>query len=158
MHLGAGPPTTYPPAYDPPLQFAFAVVEPGEAELKELLSRLGAYNRTRADWNRRIVAVTLRDADGTLVGGGWAQVLLGLAEIRGVWVRENLRGRDLGTEVMRRLEAAARERGATRAMLFTYSFQAGPFFERLGYAWLATLPRSQGNAERHDLTEELGEG
>lgn len=137
---------------------AFAVVEPGEAELEALLSRLGAYNRERADWRRRSVAVTLRDGDGALVGGGWAKVLLGLAEIRAVWVREDLRGRDLGTEVMRRLETAARERGATRAMLFTYSFQARPFYERLGYAWLATLPFPQGGVERHYLTKELGEG
>ena len=62
------------------------------------------------------LGVFLRDDAGTLVGGasGYVKVILAL-------------------------EQAARERGCTHAHLDTFSFQARPFYEKLGYEVFSTL-------------------
>jgi len=50
-----------------------------------------------------------------------------------------LRGAGHGTRLMENAEAYARSRGAVSATLETYSFQARPFYERLGYEVFSTL-------------------
>jgi GNAT superfamily N-acetyltransferase len=61
-----------------------------------------------------------------LVWGGWLQVFH-------LWISETARGRGHGSRLMREAEAYAKCRGAVGATLETYSFQATPFYERLGY-------------------------
>jgi ribosomal protein S18 acetylase RimI-like enzyme len=50
-----------------------------------------------------------------------------------LWVAATARGQGHGTRLMQDAEAYARARGAIGATLETYSFQARPFYERLGY-------------------------
>ena len=69
------------------------------------------------------------DVLGGLIGllwGGWLQVSY-------VWVAEAARGQGLGARLMQAAEAYAKSRGAFGATLETHSFQARPFYERLGY-------------------------
>ncbi|HVN02709.1 MAG TPA: GNAT family N-acetyltransferase [Caulobacteraceae bacterium] len=69
------------------------------------------------------------DVLGGLIGllwGGWLQVSY-------VWVAEAARGQGLGARLMQAAEAYAKSRGAVGATLETHSFQARPFYERLGY-------------------------
>ena len=131
-------------------------VEPGSAELAALFQRLGRFNKAAVpEWSKQTVAVVARDDRGELLAGAHAEILLGLAEIRAVWVEEGRRGTGLGRSTMAAIEAAAKERGATRAFLYTYSFQALGFYEKLGYRLLASLPFPQGNVERHYMTRDL---
>ena len=76
-----------------------------------------------------------RDVLGGVLGqlwGGWLQVTY-------LWVAEAARGVGHGTRLMKNAEAYARSRGAIGATLETYSFQARPFYERLGYEVFSTL-------------------
>jgi ribosomal protein S18 acetylase RimI-like enzyme len=57
-------------------------------------------------------------------------------------VPEALRGHDLGSRLMEEAEALALERGCIGAWLTTFSYQARPFYERLGYEVFASLDRS----------------
>ena len=50
-----------------------------------------------------------------------------------------MRGDGHGRRVMLALEQAARERGCTHAHLDTFSYQARPFYEKLGYEVFSTL-------------------
>jgi ribosomal protein S18 acetylase RimI-like enzyme len=81
----------------------------------------------------------LKDADGTVFGGLTGQTVWGWLEIDYLWVDERLRGRDYGTELMRRAEAEAKRRGSTRAVVGTFSFQARGFYEKLGYRIVGAL-------------------
>ena len=79
------------------------------------------------------------DADELAAGvvaatwGGWLAIDL-------VWVREDQRGSGVGAEILRRIEAHARdERGCVGVRLDTWGFQAKPFYEKQGYTVFGVL-------------------
>ena len=59
-----------------------------------------------------------------------------------VWIDEAWRGQGLGQQLMKRMEAEARERGATWARVTTFDFQARGFYEKLGYQVTKRTDRS----------------
>ncbi|MDN3297730.1 GNAT family N-acetyltransferase [Streptomyces ficellus] len=73
------------------------------------------------------------DESGELIGGltGWTWGGLGAVDM--LWVREDQRGTGLGTRLMRAAEDEARRRGCGHMTVSSYSFQAPPFYRRLGY-------------------------
>jgi len=85
------------------------------------------------------LAVFLRDESGTLVGGVWGQVNWNWVHIGLVWVAEALRGTGYGRQLIAAMEHAAKERGSAAAHLDTFSYQARPFYESLGYEVFGTL-------------------
>jgi GNAT superfamily N-acetyltransferase len=54
-------------------------------------------------------------------------------------IKEPFRGKGYGAELMRRAEQYALARGCTNAWLSTFSFQARPLYERLGYVIFGSL-------------------
>jgi GNAT superfamily N-acetyltransferase len=66
---------------------------------------------------------------GGLWGGTWARWLF----IELLVVPESMRGAGLGTRIMHLAEDEAMRRGCVGVWLNTLSFQARPFYERLGY-------------------------
>ena len=87
----------------------------------------------------RPLGVFMRDERGRLVGGVWGHVNWNWLSVNLVWLSEELRGAGHGRRLMAALEAAARERGCAYAHLDTFSYQARPFYERLGYEVFAAL-------------------
>jgi RimJ/RimL family protein N-acetyltransferase len=75
-----------------------------------------------------------RDELGRIVGGVAGVVWAGGAELRQLWVREDLRRGGLGRRLVRAFEDAVRARGARKSFVSTHSFQAPEFYQRLGYA------------------------
>jgi GNAT superfamily N-acetyltransferase len=85
------------------------------------------------------IEVFMRDEGGALVGGVWGYVNWNWLFIGLVWLSGSFRGGEYGRQLMEMLEEAARERGCRYAHLDTFSFQARPFYEGLGYEVFATL-------------------
>ena len=85
------------------------------------------------------LGVFLRDDTGALVGGASGYVNWNWLFINLVWLSTAVRGDGHGRRVILALEQAARERGCTHAHLDTFSFQARPFYEKLGYEVFSTL-------------------
>ena len=80
------------------------------------------------------------DDDGELVGGVVAATWGGWLAIDLVWVREDQRGSGLGSDLLGRIEARARdERGCIGVRLDTWGFQAKPFYEKQGYTLFGVL-------------------
>lgn len=101
------------------------------------------------------IAVVARDAGGALVGGisgttNWNWLHLAL-----FWIDEKLRHGGLGTELLRRIERAAADRGCTQAHLDTFSYQARPFYERHGYTLFATLEDYPPGQQRFFMRKRL---
>jgi GNAT superfamily N-acetyltransferase len=101
------------------------------------------------------IAVVARDARGAIVGGivgttnwNWLHVAL-------VWVSESCRRGGLGRRLMAELERAAVARGCTRAHLDTFSFQARPFYERLGYRVFGVLDDYPSGQQRFFMEKTL---
>jgi GNAT superfamily N-acetyltransferase len=85
------------------------------------------------------VNFVLRGERGDVLGGLLGQLWGGWLQVAYLWVAEPARGRGLGVELMRAAEDCAKARGAVGATLETHSFQARPFYERLGYEVFGTL-------------------
>ena len=134
-----------------------AVERDDEGEIfKALVEALIAFNRDAAGVGRgEPVVVTVRDDDGTLRGGVWGRVSGDSAYFDVVFLEEPLRGQGRGRAMMVAAEGEARRRGARDVWLYTLSWQARPFYEKLGYRCFATLPFLRGRHQRLFMTKEL---
>jgi GNAT superfamily N-acetyltransferase len=77
-------------------------------------------------------------------GGEWAGGLLGSIwggwlHVRSLWIAVPARGRGNGPRLLAAAERYAIDRGCFGATLETHSFQARPFYARLGYEVFGTL-------------------
>jgi GNAT superfamily N-acetyltransferase len=75
----------------------------------------------------------LRAERGDVLGGVLGQLWGGWLQVTHLWVAEAARSAGCGTRLMKDAESYARSRGAIGATVETHSFQARPFYERLGY-------------------------
>lgn len=83
--------------------------------------------------------VVLRDEDDAVVGGCVCEVRWHWLFVDLLWVADDFRASGHGTALLAAAEHEARRRGCTRAHLDTISFQARPFYERLGWRLFGTL-------------------
>jgi GNAT superfamily N-acetyltransferase len=84
-------------------------------------------------------AVVARRASGQLVGAAIGEVGRGWLHVSIVWVDAQMRGRGLGTKLLTSLEILAVKEGCRAAYLNTFSYQARPFYAKLGYEVFGTL-------------------
>lgn len=85
------------------------------------------------------LAVRLRDADARLVAALFGSTWGGCFEIRQFWVDEPLRGRGVGSALLRTAEDEARRRGCWHSLLTTFDFQALAFYRKRGFKVLAVV-------------------
>ena len=111
------------------------------ADRDELLAGLREYNRRYLDPAEfGDVGVYARDASGAMRGGLIGKKVGGWLSIEYLWVSEASRGSGLGSEIMHAAEDLARERGCSHVLVDTFSFQALPFYQKLGYRLQMSLP------------------
>jgi GNAT superfamily N-acetyltransferase len=139
---------------------AFEIVAPAvasEVDREAILSPLIRFNDQQAGEARHSeFALLVRDAAGETVGGLWARLAYDWVFVELLVVPEAARGQGLGTALMVRAEMRARDLGCVGIWLDTFSFQARPFYERLGYSVFATIPDHPRGAERYFLRKILG--
>ena len=70
-------------------------------------------------------------------------------------VPESMRGRGLGTALMDRAEAAAREQNCIGVWLDTFSFQARGFYEKRGYAVFGSIDDYPPGQSRYWMKKRL---
>ena len=89
--------------------------------------------------------VAVRDASGRVVGGVAATLGAGSLYLEVVWNDETVRGKGHGRKMLAMVEDEGRKRGAKDCWLYTMSFQAQPFYEKLGYEVRGELPFPGGH-------------
>ena len=115
---------------------------------------LRAYNQQQTGSIRREeIALLLHDADGEAVGGLTATAVLDWLFIEWLHVPAELRGKGHGRDLIERAETFARERGLLGVWLDTFSFQARPFYEKLGYRVFGTLEDHPVGGARYFLSK-----
>lgn len=123
---------------------------PSEADRGAVLDGLVGFNRAvlgELDHMPVPLAVLWRDAAGPPAGGAIGRSWGGWVFLELLWLPERLRGQGVGRQVMAAVEAEARARGCQGVYLDTFSFQARPFYEGLGYS---VFGRLEGMPFGHD--------
>jgi GNAT superfamily N-acetyltransferase len=131
---------------------------PALEDVAALSSGLEAFNQNiplARDRTKRPLAVFLR-RDGRVVGGASGDTHYGWLYLDLLWVEESLRGAGWGRQLVERFESEAMTRGAQRAWVDTYGFQAPDFYERLGYREFGRLEDFPPGSARHFLWKSLG--
>lgn len=133
-------------SHDDPPADARAVVDEG----------LGAFNDAAAPLHEvRPLAVFVRDAEGRVVGGAVGRRWGAFAELQQLWVHDSQRGRGLGQALLRRFEADCAAHGVHTLSLETFSFQARPFYERLGWRVVQVHAQYPHRIKRYSMRREL---
>jgi GNAT superfamily N-acetyltransferase len=97
----------------------------------------------------------LQAPDGQVAGGVLAATYWDWLYIDLLWIKDELRGRGYGQQLMAQVEQEARQRGAKNAYLDTFSFQAPDFYKRLGYQVFGVLPEFPPGHQRYFFTKRL---
>ena len=128
----------------------------GDQVLHGLMDGMRAFNGAAVPGLKsyKIVAA-IRDDDGALHGGVIGRMAGDSVYMEIVYNDDAVRGTGLGRETMKLVEDRARELGAREAWLYTMSFQAKPFYEKLGYRQFAELPWLDGKHARHFMRKDL---
>ena len=129
---------------------------PTEADRKAIQDALVAFNRSKTTLrDYRDVAVLIRDKAGVTIGGlsGYTSYRWMFVEL--LFVPEHLRGQNIGTKLMAQAEAHARSLGLVGIWLDTFSFQARPFYEKLGYSVFGTIEDYPPGGARYFLSKTL---
>ena len=106
-----------------------------EQERQAILQPLRDYNISHCGKNPfETFGLLLRDpVSQEVVGGLYGQISYGWMFIELLSVPESMRTQGTGSHLMRSADALAREKGCAGIWLDTFSFQAQPFYERLGF-------------------------
>jgi GNAT superfamily N-acetyltransferase len=78
-------------------------------------------------------AVLAKNEKGEVVGGIRANAYWNYCLIELLWLSDVVRGKGIGSQLMKQAEAFAIENGFEYIRTETVSFQAKPFYEKLGY-------------------------
>jgi GNAT superfamily N-acetyltransferase len=79
------------------------------------------------------VSYFLKSSEGEVLGGLLGMIWGGWLHIKFVWVAEPVRRQGYARKLVEKAEAYAKKRGCRGAHLETFSFQARPLYEKLGY-------------------------
>jgi GNAT superfamily N-acetyltransferase len=111
------------------------VVENPEQDLIEYLDKkIADFNW--ANWEvseRTPLAVQIKNAQGEVVAGAAGRTFGDWLLLNTLWVSDELRGQNIGSQILKEIEQAAKKRGCTQCLLDTLNFQAMPFYENHGY-------------------------
>jgi GNAT superfamily N-acetyltransferase len=130
------------------LDLSIEITPATEAVRQAILTGLAEFNASNGyPSDLGLVAMTLKEKD-QIVGGLWGKTVYGWLFVEYLIVPEQLRGRDLGLQLMLAAEEIAVQRGCVGAWLTTFSFQARGFYEKLGYSVFGELENSPGENVR----------
>ena len=113
---------------------------PDDACRHGILGPLVAYNESKTGRSdHRPLIIAIEDSEARVAGGLWGKTAYDWLFVELLFVPDSLRGRGLGSELMKRAETEAVSRGCHSAWLDTFEFQAREFYERVGYTCFAEL-------------------
>jgi GNAT superfamily N-acetyltransferase len=108
---------------------------PSEADFQTIFRALDQFNAPVVGHAQFIpLAALLHDEGGAVVGGLWGRTGYSWLSIQMLFVPAFMRGRGIGSALVCAAEIEARKRGCLGMLVDTFSFQAQPFYERLGFS------------------------
>ncbi|EEF57806.1 GCN5-related N-acetyltransferase [Pedosphaera parvula Ellin514] len=107
----------------------------------ELRTRIEAFNeRVVGALNTREIVLTVRDDAGNLIAGLTGEMFWNVLHVDVLWVDENHRDKNHGTELLKHAEHLAADQSCEAVYLSTFGFQAPGFYSKQGYNVIGDLP------------------
>ena len=133
-----------------------ATTEPVDADRQAIVDGLIAYNESKfSTLGLADFVLRLRDSKGEMIGGLAAHLFYDWLHVEVLFVPEALRGKGVGTELMRRAEEFAVARGAIGVSLDTFEFQAPEFYTSRGYTVYGVIEDHPRGSRRYYLEKRL---
>ncbi len=138
-------------------EYTIAYVEkPEESAWGIIGGGLHQYNEAQAgDQQFARLCFVVQSPDQKIAGGVIAELYWGWMYIDLMWIEKELRGQGYGHRLLTQVEEEARQRGAKRAYLDTFSFQSPDFYKQHGYQVMAELPDFPVGHQRYFLSKQL---
>jgi len=111
------------------------VIEKPSKNLIDFLdSKIDEFNWQNWEVSERIpLAVQIKDEADNIIAGGAARTFGDWLLIDTLWVSDELRGQNIGSQILAELETAGKKRGCIKCLLDTLNFQAMPFYQKHGF-------------------------
>ena len=111
------------------------VLDNPEQELIDYLNKK-IYEFNWANWEvkeRLPLAAQIKNDSGEVIAGAAARSFGDWLLLDTLWVSDELRGQNIGSQLLQKIEVTGKNRGCTKCLLDTLNFQAMPFYEKHGY-------------------------
>ena len=129
--------------------------EPSDKDINEVRGGLIEHNTPFLEGIPKSQVAYYAVEDQKKVGGIIADLWGNWLLIKFLWVDESLRGQQVGSELLSRIEEHAKSKGCTSSLVDTLSFQARPFYEKQGYECQMILENYPLDSSLSFLTKKL---
>ena len=115
-----------------------------------------SYNRSKRETaESESLNLYAEDDSGELMAGLVAETFGNWLEIEYLFVKEDLRGQGIGSQLLQQAESEAKKRNCRYVFVNTYQFQAPAFYQKQGYKEIFTLKDYPYTGQRHYYQKDL---
>ena len=123
---------------------------------QEIGNLIRSYNRSKREAAEcEPLNLYVEDEQGQLLAGLVAETFGNWLEIEYLFVKEDLRGQGIGSQLLQQAESEAKKRNCRFAFVNTYQFQAPAFYQKHGYQEVFTLKDYPCTGQRHYYQKDL---
>ena len=132
-------------------------LENTESQKSQIIGELiRSYNRSKREVaESEPLNLYVEDEHGEIMAGLVAETFGNWLEIEYLFVKEDLRGQGVGSQLLQRAESEAKKRNCRFAFVNTYQFQAPAFYQKQGYKGVFTLKDYPYTGQRHYYQKDL---
>lgn len=123
---------------------------------QEIGDLIRSYNRSKREAaESEPLNLYVENDHGQLMAGLVAETFGNWLEIEYLFVKEDLRGQGIGSQLLQRAESEAKKRNCRYVFVNTYQFQAPAFYQKHGYQEVFTLKDYPCTGQRHYYQKDL---
>ena len=123
---------------------------------QEIGNLIRSYNRSKREAaESEPLNLYVEDNSGEVLAGLVAETFGNWLEIEYLFVKEDLRGQGIGSQLLQRAESEAKKRTCRYVFVNTYQFQAPAFYQKHGYKEVFTLKDYPCTGQRHYYQKDL---
>ena len=125
-------------------------------KVQEIGNLIRSYNRSKREAAEcEPLNLYVEDEHGQLMAGLVAETFGNWLEIEYLFVKEDLRGQGIGSQLLQQAEIEAKKRNCRYVFVNTYQFQAPAFYQKHGYKEVFTMKNYPYTGQRHYYQKEL---
>lgn len=132
-------------------------LENTESQKSQIIGDLiRSYNRSKREVaESEPLNLYIEDEHGEIMAGLVAETFGNWLEIEYLFVKEDLRGQGIGSQLLHQAESEAKKRNCRFAFVNTYQFQAPAFYQKYGYKEVFTLKDYPYTGQRYYYQKDL---